>query len=174
MRFHLYELTVQRAGQEVRGFIVAPSRDRAWITFINREEELGLTHDDFTLERVDEHLPANRRKGLDDLLENAPVGFASYAYRWLPHVAPVQQLKLFRLVDQDDGDIFAIAPNHEVAASVFTSALGVRLGKVRQLCIKDGMADMPDSMVCNLPRLLEFGPIGVVSFEADTQQWSVS
>jgi hypothetical protein len=173
MKFHLYKITVRRAEQEVCAHIVAPTRDRAWMAYIEHEEALGLTHDDLTMERVDEHLPADRRTGLDDLLENAGVVFASFAGRWIPHLAPVQQLKLYRLVDEEDGDLYAIAPNLDVVASVFTSALRIRRGEVRQLRIKDGMADMPESMVCNLARLLEFGPIGVVSFEAEKQEWSI-
>lgn len=40
--------------------------------------------------------------------------------------------------------------------------------------ISDGMADMPDHMVSNLPRLLEFGPIGIAVFEPDEKRWFVA
>jgi len=174
MRFSLFELIVQRAGQEVRGHIVAPSRDAAWLTFIEHEEALGLTHDDFTLERVDDVLPEDRRQGLDDLLYWAPVGFASFAGRWFPHIAPVQQLKLYRTSSDEGGIVFAIAPNVDVAATVFTSALGILPGEARLLNIADGMAGLLGDQVCNLPLLLEFGPIGVAIFDADEKRWSIS
>ena len=101
------------------------------------------------------------------------MGFASYADRWIAHTAPVQQLKLYRTIDNKGGNIFAIAPNADVAASVFTTELRIRLGEVRLLHISDGMADLPEHMICNLPRLLEFGPIGVAIFVPDEQRWFV-
>jgi hypothetical protein len=39
--------------------------------------------------------------------------------------------------------------------------------------ITDGLADMPDEMLTNLPQLLELGPIGIAEFNADEQRWFV-
>ena len=85
----------------------------------------------------------------------------------------MQQLKLYRTIDDNGGNVFAIATNANVAASVFTTELRIRPGEVRLLRISGGMADMPDHMICNLRRLLEFGPIGVALFDRDDQRWSV-
>lgn len=173
MKFHLYECGIQRAGYQVTAYIVAPTRDAAWLAVIEHEEALGLEHEDLNLERIDDVIDDELRPGLDDLLETAPVGFASFADRWIAHTAPVQQLKLYRTIDDKGGNVFAIAPNADVAASVFTKELRIRPGEVRLLRISDGMADLPDPMVCNLPRLLEFGPIGVVLFDSEEKRWFV-
>ena len=173
MKFHLYECVVQRADYQVIAYVVAPTQDAAWHTVIEHEEALGLDHDDLTLERIDDVIDDELRAGLDDLLENAPVGFASFADRWIAHTAPVQQMKLYRTIDDKGGNVFAVAPNADVAASVFTKELRIRPNEVRQLHISDGMADMPDHLVCNLPRLLEFGPIGVALYDRDEQGWIV-
>lgn len=173
MKFHLYECVIQRAGYHVTAYIVAPTQDAAWLTVIEHEEALGLEHDDLTLKRIDDVIDDELLPGLDDLLENAPVGFASFADRWIAHTAPVQQLKLYRTIDDKSGNVFAIAPNADVAASVFTMELRIRPGEARLLRISDGMADLPDDMICNLLRLLEFGPIGVVVFDPDEQRWIV-
>lgn len=166
MKFHLYECIIKRQDGEVCGHIVAPSKDRAWMVAIEHEEALGLEHEDMTLTRVDETLEGDHRRGLDALLESAPVGFASCCeIGWVAHTAPVQQLKLYRLVTHDDGDLFAIAPNIDIAASLFTSALHVPIGETRLLQIADGMKDLPDDKVRNLPQLLELGPVGVVEFD---------
>ena len=69
--------------------------------------------------------------------------------------------------------MFAIAPNADVAASGFTTELRIRPGEARLLHISDGMADLPDDMICNLPRLLEFGPVGVALFVPDEQRWFI-
>ena len=85
----------------------------------------------------------------------------------------MQQLKLYRLADRDGYDPFAIAPNVDIAASVFTTALRVPIGETRMLKIADGMKVLPDDKVHNLPQLLEFGPIGVVAFDPATG-WSLT
>lgn len=169
MKFHLYACVITRRDGEVRGHIVAPSKDRAWMVAIKHEEALGLEHEDMTLTRVDETLNDDRQRGLDALLESSPVGFASWCeIGWVAHTAPVQQLQLYRLVEDGADDLFAIAPNTDIAASVFTTALRVPIGETRMLQIADGMKDLPDDKVRNLPQLLEFGPIGVVTFNPDT------
>lgn len=173
MKFRLYECVIQRADYEVTAYVVAPTQDTAWLTVIEHEEALGLHHEDLTLKRIDDVIDDELRAGLDDLLENAPVGFASFADRWIAHTAPVQQLKLYRTIDDKGGNVFAIAPNADVAATVFTKELRIRPKETRLLRISDGMADMPDHMICNLPRLLEFGPIGVALFDRDDQRWFV-
>ena len=174
MKFHLYECTIQRRDHTARAYVVAPSRDAAWLAVIEHEDALDLDHEDLTLERIDDVIDDELRTGLDDLLASAPVGFASFADRWIAHTAPVQQLKLYRTIDDNGGNVFAIAPNADVAASVFTTELRVRPSEVRLLHISDGMADMPDHMICNLPRLLEFGPIGVALFDHDERRWFVA
>lgn len=174
MKFHLYECIIKRQNGEVRGHIVAPSKDRAWVVAIEHDEALGLEHDDMTLTRVDETLDDDRRRGLDALLQSAPVGFASYCeIGWVAHTAPVQQLQLYRLLENAADDLFAIAPNIDIAASVFTASLRVPIGETRMLQIADGMKDLPDDKVRNLPQLLEFGPIGVVEFDPATG-WSLT
>ena len=102
-----------------------------------------------------------------------PARFASFAGRWIAHTAPVQQLKLYRTIDNKGGNVFAIAPNADVATSVFTTELRIRPGEVRLVRISDGMADMPDHLIFNLPRLLEFGPVGVALFDGDEKRWFV-
>lgn len=174
MKFHLYECIIKRQDGEVCGHIVAPSKDRAWMVATEHEEALGLDHEDLTLTRVDETLDVDQRRGLDALLESAPVGFASWCeIGWVAHTAPVQQLKLYRLAQDGDDDLFAIAPNVDIAASVFTNALRVTIGETRMLQIADGMRDMLDDKVRNLPQLLELGPVGVVEFDPATG-WSLT
>ena len=139
---------------------------------VEHEEALGLEHEDLTLTRVDEALTSDYRRGLDALLEGAPVGFASYCeIGWVAHTAPVQQLKLYRLTDHDGDELFAIAPNIDIAASMFTTALPVPIGQTRPLHIADGMSDLPDDMMRNLPQLLEFGPVGLAEFTEG--RWSL-
>ncbi len=99
MKFHLYECIIQRHDHTARAYIVAPTQDAAWLAVIEHEEALGLAHEDLTLKRIDDVIDDELRVGLDDLLENAPVGFASFADRWIAHTAPVQQLRLYRTID---------------------------------------------------------------------------
>ena len=164
---------IQRHDHRARAYVVAPSQDAAWFTVIEHEQALGLEHHDLTIRRFDDVIDDELRAGLDDLLENAPVGFASFADRWIAHTAPVQQLKLFRTINPKGNNVYAIAPNADVAAAVFTTELRIRVGETRLLHISEGMADLPGDVICNLPRLLEFGPIGVALFDSDEKCWTV-
>lgn len=173
MNFHLYEVVIKRQDGKVRGHIVAPSKDRAWMAAVEHDEALGLEHEDLTLTRVDQTLTGDHRRGLDALLESAPVGFASFCeIGWVAHTAPVQQLKLFRLAADEGDDLFAIAPNIDIAASVFATALRIPLGETRTLRIEDSMNELRKDEVRNLPRLIECGPIGIVRFDKDVGGWS--
>lgn len=173
MRFQLFECIIQRRSISARAYVVAPTREAAWLAVIEHEEALGQTHEDMTISRFDDRIGQELINGLDELLENAPVGFASFAGRWIAHTAPVQQLKLYRTIDDEGQSMYAIAPNVDVAATVLTRELRIPRGQVKLLHISDGMADLPDNMICNLPDLLEFGPIGIALYESDEKLWSV-
>lgn len=174
MRFQLFEIIIQRREYRTTAYVVAPSQDAAWMTVIDHEEELGLEHEDLTIRRFDDRIDDELELGLDTLLETAPVGFASFCgIGWVPHIAPVQQLKLFRTIDRKGDNVYAIAPNIDIAVSVFTTELRVPRGETRLLHISDGMADLPGDLLCNLPRLLEFGPIGIAVFDAEDKRWFV-
>ena len=43
MKFHLYECVIQRASYQVTAYIVAPTKDAAWLTVIEHEEALNPT-----------------------------------------------------------------------------------------------------------------------------------
>ena len=172
MKFHLYDCVIKRGDDVVRGHIVAPSHDRAALVVIEHDEALGLSHDDFSLERVDETLPCDRRLGLEALLWSAPVGFASYCeIGWIAHTAPVQQLKLYCLIDENADHLFAIAPNIDIAASVFVTALAKPSGAPRMLKIADGATQLTDAQMQGLSQLTELGPIGIVTWTEDSG-WS--
>ena len=174
MKFHLYECVIQRGDDIVRGHIVAPSQDRATLVIIEHDEVLGLSHDDFSLERVDKNLPRDRQLGLDTLLNSAPVGFASYCdIGWIAHIAPVQQLKLYCLIDEKADDLFAIAPNIDIAASVFVTALEIPIGMPRMLSIVDGSTQLTEDQQAEVSQLLELGPIGIVTRD-ENGGWSRS
>ena len=174
MRLKLFEITVQRLDHTARAYVVAQSQDEARLTVIEHERLLGLNHQAITISRFDVCIDDELLAGLDDLLENAPVGFASFADRWIPHIAPVQQLKLFRTIDDKGANVFAIAPNVDVALAVFAREMRIPRDRTKLLLISDGMADLPPSMVCNLPRLLEFGPIGAGIFDVEDRRWFVA
>ena len=56
---------------------------------------------------------------------------------------------------------------------MFTTELRIPKGETRLLHISDGMADLPEEIMCNLPRLLEFGPIGIAVFDGEEKRWFV-
>ena len=176
MKFHLYKCVIQRCDHEVRGHIVAPYHDAAFMVVVEQDEALGLDHEDLTIERVDHILKGDRRRGLDTLLRTAPVGFASFCeIGWIAHIAPVQKLNLYRTVNDEGSNVFAIAPNTDIAASIFTTAMSIPTkGEVKLLHISDGLADLQEDQVLNLPKLMECGPIGIVRFDEAAGGWSLA
>lgn len=174
MRMKLYQLEIKRIGGSVKGYIVSPTEERAAELVF----ELFTSDDpedfDFTLERVDETLQDDRRIGLDDLLEHAPVGIASYnqTIGWVGHVAAVPELRLFRVDEMKGQQTFIIAPNSDVASTIYMDTVPLASGEHIMFRIFDGLAELPPERIRNLKSLLEFGPVGVATFHEE-DGWSV-
>tara|TARA_R110002033_G_scaffold114041_1_gene159016 strand:- start:1682 stop:2203 length:522 start_codon:yes stop_codon:yes gene_type:complete len=170
----LYQLEIKRTNGSVKGHIVAPTEERAAELVFELFKPDNPEGNDFALERVDEILPADRRVGLDDLLEHASVGIASYSQPigWVGHVAPVPELRLFRIDDTKGGQTFIIAPNADVASAIYISTAPLGKGEYKLFRIFDGLTDLPAERVMNLKSLLEFGPVGIATFH-EQNGWSV-
>ena len=173
MRFKLYAVTILRADRKVGGHIVAPSEEAAANAMLAHDEALGLRHDGFSLERVDETLGEDLRLGLDALLENAPVGFASWCtLGWVAHSAPVQKLRFFSSKDARGMDIHAVAPNVSVASAVFGNTV-LPHSPPHVFVISEGYDHLPIPMIEHIHRLLELGPVGIAEFDEDERRWFV-
>lgn len=174
MRFKLYTVEIKRPGTTARGHIVAPTENRAAELVIDHDKTLGLTHECFSLERVDKTLPEERKLGLDDLLNNAPVCFASYCDNgWIAHTGPVEMLRLYRTEDPKGNEMFAMAPNIDIAAAVFSNTLLPSLPRPHSFSIYEALATLPADRICNIHNLLELGPIGIAEFDEEVGRWMV-
>lgn len=174
MRMELYEIEIERNSVVVRGHIVAPTEARAAELVFEHDDMLGQESTEFTLERVDETLPLDRRLGLDDMLEGGPVGFASYYDQigWIVHVTALQRLRLFRIEDKAGTENYVIAPDSNFASTIYMMNNPVKEGEHRLFRIFDGLADLPNERIANLQTLLEFGPVGIATFQNE-HGWSV-
>lgn len=168
MRMKLYFVRIERPDGVARVYIVALSEDQAAELVIDHELELGLPSPAFSIERVDETLAENRRLGLDSLLENAPVGFASFtSVGWISHVAEVQRLRMFRIEDDKGEEVFIIAPSRDAAVVIYCAEYRVGESEQRQFRISDGLIGLPADRIRNLSRLLEFGPAGEIVYKPE-------
>ena len=165
MRMRLYEFVVSN-GRRVRvhGYLVSPSKERA-------EEYLGVENI-HRLSRVDETVPVNMRHGIDALLEGAPVGMASYHadIGWIPHVAPLERLSLFRIEVHGGEDVFVISPTIDMAVAIFMTAFDLAEGEHQLFRVHDGLNDLDENKHAGLTNLLDFGPVGVVIYD-DEHGW---
>ncbi len=174
MRFQLFAVEIYRSTGRVRGHIVAPFEEQAAQIVCDHADALGPKQDGFSLQRIDDTLSDDLRIGLDGLLENSPAGFASYCtLGWVAHTAPVQKLRFYRSKDPKGFDIYAVAPNFDVASAVFGSTLLPSKGKLHTFSITEGVETLSADELLNLPTLLELGPIGIAEFDDDTQRWLV-
>lgn len=77
MRMMLFIVTFTRADAVVDGHIVAPTVEAAMQFAADYHDEIGVTLSQTELQRIDESLPDDKHHGLDDMLEDAPIGFAT-------------------------------------------------------------------------------------------------
>ena len=109
------------------------------------------------------------REGLDELLEQAPMGFATYLapIGWFLHTAAVQRRRLFKIEDQTGERVYVIAPNVEFAKNIYFDGYPLAPGETRRFEICDAADDLPPEQVANLHSLLAFGPLGIVIFDPE-------
>lgn len=174
MKFELYQVTISRAQRQVTGFVLAPDPHRAEEIVTANELALNEENQGFTLERVDDTLPPDLRKGLDALLENAPVGLASYCepIGWIAHTIPAPKLRLYRIEEMVGGTHFVIAPTFDVAVAVYCDCMELEEGEDSVFNVQDGTIGLKNEGLRGLPALLEFGPIGLVQWHDDVG-WSM-
>jgi len=172
MRNQLFKCEITRGDRVVICHIVAPEEQRASEVLTQTEIELNREHQGFTLERVDETLPPNKRKGLNTLLESGVVGVASYneALGWLTHSVPAPKLHFYRIEEKDGDEYCIIAPTGDVAAAVYCEASELQEGEARLFRILDGFFGLKPECMRGLPALLEYGPVGVIDWD-DERGW---
>lgn len=78
MRMKLFAVEIVRPNGSLDAHIVAPSDEAASDFAQDYNEALGLSVAQITVARIDDRLPSNRLVGLNDMLETAPVSFASF------------------------------------------------------------------------------------------------
>ncbi len=174
MRFNLYEAEIERSSGWSKAHVVAPTEQRAAELVFDHDTALAQDHIRFTLERVDETLSGDRRKGLDAMLDKSPVGIASYneTIGWVGHVAAIQKLQLFGIEDIKGSQTYVIAPNKDIAAALYLGSNVLEDGEQIIFRFIDGLTDIPLDRVASLECLLEFGPVGIASFDSEAG-WSV-
>lgn len=172
MRFELYRVEITRADRLVTGFIVASNDQRALEIVTANEIALNQANQGFTLERVDEDLPPEQKKGLDALLECAPAGLASYCepIGWVTHAIPAKKLHLYRIEEVDGGTYFVIAPTGDFAVEVYCECVELEEGEGQLFSIHDGLCGLANVKLRGLPALLEFGPVGMIQWD-DERGW---
>lgn len=172
MRNELFKCEITRGDRLVTGYVVADGEQRASEILIQTEIEGNRENQGFVLERIDDVLPPDQRKGLDALLESGVIGVASYnaAIGWLTHSVPSPKLHFYRIQEVDGDDYFIIAPSGDVAAAVYCEVSGLKENEARLFRILDGFYELHADCMRGLPALLEYGPIGVITHD-DERGW---
>ncbi|MEQ8412285.1 MAG: hypothetical protein RIB52_12080 [Erythrobacter sp.] len=173
MRFKLYRCTINRTDRKAVALVVAPDEQRAREVIVESEIAFCRENEGFQLERIDQNLPPSQKIGLDALLENAPVGLASYseAIGWVPHAMPQPKLHLWRIeiVDSDE-EHHVVAPTADLASAIVCAELGLAQQGPRTIRIHDGLSGLTNEKLKGLPALLEYGEICRVEWH-DQRGW---
>lgn len=169
MTNELFKCEIARGDQKMTAFIVASDQDRASDILMQTEIECNREHQGFSLERVDEIMPVDQRRGLDTLLNCGAVGLASYNERigWITHSVPAPRLHFYRVLDERGDECFIIAPTMDVATSVYCEVSHLEEGKASLFRILDGFFSLKPECMRGLPELLEYGSVGVVQWDED-------
>jgi len=171
MRFKLYRCTINRTDRQAVALVVAPNEHRAGQVIVESEIAFCRENEGFKLERIDENLPPSQRIGIDALLENAPVGLASYseAIGWVPHAIPQPKLHLWRIEILDSGEEhYVVAPTADLASAIVCAELGLARPVPRTIRIHDGLSGLKNEKLKGLPALLEYGEVCRVEWHAQT------
>lgn len=166
MRFNLYKAEIIRETGKFICHVVAPSINRASEFLKEHHEAIGLRLTKTTIYRVDDKLDSTQNVGLEDLLESAPVGLASYSeIGWILHVAAMRKLRLFRIGEIERDPVYIIAPDINIASAIYLADKISGSDQKRSFKIYDGLIDLAPEMTANIHELLEFGPAGTIRFE---------
>lgn len=166
MRMKLYEVEIMLAEGTARSHVVAPSEERAVELVREHYDETGGDWTRVSVGRIDEDLVDEARLGLDDMLEAAPVGFASFhpSLGWLVHAAALHRLRLFKIEEINGEQTFVIAPDADLAAAVLAASHEQADGEERLYRITDARRELTDELSAGLDDLLEFGPVGIAEW----------
>ena len=165
MKMQLFEIRIVREDDPPFTYVVAPSEARAVEFIREHHERIGIDYASVGICRIDETLADDERIGLGDMLDSAPVGFASPpvpGIGWLAHTATVHRLRFYRIEDQSGETTYVIAPNPDVASAVWATRLDLQANDTRLYRIFDETEHTAVDAAGDLNRLLEFGPIGRV------------
>ena len=170
MRMRLYEAEIARPDGTVTIYIVAPSGKRAADFARKFHAEIGVIAPSITVSRVDDKLPIRRRRGLDDMLETGPIGFASECrpLGWFVFKTMHPPPELYRIEDDDGGVKFIIASNADVATAVWLDSLDLdEQGCHPYWRITSGMGLVEGEQRAAMEDLIHGAITGVVTWDGD-------
>lgn len=175
MKMKLFYLSLDRGSDRHVVQIVAPDAGKAVDFLRDHLDGLGEEVCEPKILRIDQTLTGDARLGLDAMLETAPGEFASFAegVGWIARGVPVPRLRFFRIEPASGEGIYVIAPSSGVAAAVYSEWLNPKGDEARGFRIHDGVIGLSSEALRGLPELLEFGPVGVVTWDEESG-WSLA
>lgn len=175
MRMRLYAAEFVRRDGIVGGHIVAPSGEMATQFAKEYHDDIGVNVTRISVARIDHKLSQRRRRGLDDVLETAPIGFASECppLGWFEHTLIRPRLKLYRIEPENEEAVHIIAQNPDVASAIWLASLDLGEEGAHPLwSISQGLDHLDERQRAEMEERLEVGPVGEVVWSAECG-WSM-
>lgn len=124
------------------GRVVAPTENQAARMAIDHDLARGLEHVEFSLERIDNKLPDDGRRGLDHIL-SGPAGFARFVdpVGWVTDQVVELSLFLFRVFTPEGHHTYVVAADEDEAAATYCGSYTLAEGEQRLFKIVDGLVD---------------------------------
>lgn len=173
MRMQLFEIETRKPRNVPVVFLVAPSEQRAGEILREHERTEPERGGAYTIQRIDDIIEPAVTKGLDDMLNHAPEGFATFtdAAGWFVYQGISAGLYLFILTNTEDREYMVIAPSIEMATAIYVEhALRAEV-KISANVRRGDLSNVPAEHLASLVDILEFGPIGVIHLD-EKNGWS--
>lgn len=175
MRMRLYAAEFVRHDGIVNGHIVAPSDEMATQFAKEYHDDIGVNLTRISVARIDDKLTRERRRGLHDMLETGPIGFASECppLGWFVHTTIQARLKLYRIEPENEDVVQIIAQNPDVASAIWLAGLDLDEDGTHPLwSISQGLDHLDERQRVEMEERLEVGPVGEVVWSAE-RGWSM-
>lgn len=175
MKMKLYHAAIVTGTGKQVVLVVAPSITRSSEFIQDHYRQRGERVTKITTTRIDAKLEGDERLRLDDLLETAPVCFATYApgVGWLIDHMAVTPFRLFRIEERDGAVTFVIARNPDDASAVWGASFELEEGETRMFRIIEGMSGLTERQRELLAPVLESGPAAVLKWDEPNGRWSL-
>ncbi|MGC1271576.1 MAG: hypothetical protein WA842_13375 [Croceibacterium sp.] len=172
MHLKLFKIRIEFGNETKTMHAAAVTEHHGAVMVIDWAESLGSGQKQFFVERVDDKLSVEHRRGLGELLSGLP-GLASFdeTRGWvldqaMDHFAS-PPLDLFRIFIPDGDETYVVATEDHEAVAIWMQANPLGDDKAEVFNVVRAVNDLPEEMWDGVDEMLEQGPAGIATWSVE-------